>query len=342
MSRRELLAKVIVRSGAERLRLRASRWGRCRRRLTILAYHRVARAYDYPWLDESLISAYPAQFEEQVSYLARNYSVLTFSRLERLWQSANLPENALIITFDDGYLDNYEVAFPILRRYRVPATFFLTTDYIGKRELFWWDRVYLWVTQTPKESLHLKVGSEFVAYKLGSAEVRRGVVRELLGLMKQVSDSERQGLLKQLAAECRVARCDTWNYQATMTWEQVQEMFRAGMEFGAHTATHPILTKVEDVERLRLEIRESKRQIEAHIGRKVNCFCYPVGLREAMDQRVREVLKEEGFCFATSAIHGVNMAGESDPLALRRLWITPQDRFEVFKAKLLFPGVFRY
>src|SRR5690606_39209820 len=109
--------------------------------LAVLAYHRILSPHGHPY-DRALIEATPEQFDDQMAMLRKRYAVLDPGELaELIRHPSKIRSFCVALTFDDGYLDNYTVAFPILKSHGLRATFFLPTSYVGTRHLPWWDRV---------------------------------------------------------------------------------------------------------------------------------------------------------------------------------------------------------
>ncbi len=343
MSKREAAAGLLHWSGAGSLSLVWQRILGRREKLAILAYHRVAEPEDgFGFLDEELISATPAQFDEQISYLTQHYHLTTFSQLQKAPQEKQkLSPLSVIITFDDGYRDVWDAVWPILRKHKAQAVVFLATDYITSGELFWWDKVYYCLKQTSKDKLSLKSRADWQPLPLTTDTERHRAKTKLIQYLKQAPDGERRQILDELAAETGVKVALPPDWRPTLTWAEVRKLSRKGLEFGAHTMTHPILTQLSD-EALARELQGSRHRISEETGQAVVSFCYPVGIEGAYDERVRGAVERCGFKFAVVAGHGVNNMSAVDPLALRRLRVAPRDSLLVFKQKLLFPQWIRY
>ncbi len=135
LSRRDIAARFLILSGVTRLKELLGGEDK----LLVLAYHRICETEGFTW-DDDLVSASPREFERQIRYIAERFTPITFEELGRILNGRSLmPPRPVIVTFDDGYMDNYLQAFPILKRYKVPATFFIPVGFIGTQRITWWD-----------------------------------------------------------------------------------------------------------------------------------------------------------------------------------------------------------
>ncbi len=306
------------------------------RNLTILVYHRVSEYKQSCPFDHNLISASPEAFEEQVKYLKANYDCMDFGTLSEILKGdLKFRGNALIITFDDGYRDNYDNAYPILKAHGIPATIFIATQFIDKRSLFWWDRVAYTVKQFRGDSFNIN-GYRF---ELGLSS-REDIINEILVILKNLDDCERQNMIEQLEQKLDVSIPQRMAETLLLTWRQICEMSEHGIEIGAHTVSHPVLHKVSQ-EQLIYELRESKRRIEEEIGKKVIAFSYPVNSHGGKDQ-VKKAVRDSGYSFATTLTHGTNKLGAMNPHSLRRLTVELSHDLDGFRAKLSFPQIIKY
>lgn len=288
--------------------------------LTILAYHRIM---DFPpdyLLDEGVISTSPDIFEQEMEFCAEHFHLINFKILKDCLEGRQaLPEHPLIITFDDGYRDNYTHAFPILKKYGLPATVFLTVDHINSSEPFWWDIA----------SFSLKHnGSK------GPLEIR-----QFLRCLKTIPNDERLKKIQELKIrfETALKRLE----RQTLTWEEIKEMSHNGIEFGSHTMTHPVLSQIQSEPELRYELSESKRIIEERLACEVIALSYPVGGQDAFNESVQQKIREAGYDLAISYLHGINkIDGDLNRFNLKRL-DADKISLEKFKSKLAFPYLFQ-
>lgn len=341
MSKKNLLSKMFFYSGIVHLKRRFSK----RNRLIILAYHRILdfdKNFEY---DENLISANVAEFEKQVSFLKKHYNILSLSQVHQLLSTrGKLPPRSLVITFDDGFMDNYENAYSILRKYSVGATFFVTTGLIGKKKLFWFDRC-AFIAKKIKGKLTLVSKKLNHSHVIDNSSNSKCTSSRLLSFLKRVPNQERVEfveLLERYAAENDIKPKGQYALNYPMTWENLAEMKDNGMEIGAHTVTHPILANLSD-EEIKDEIVSSKRDIESRLDINCNCIAYPVGGNEHINSFVLECVKTEGFDIAATYVHGDNIIdSNSDLVSLKRIGVDRSIDIFRFSTIMEFPQFFGY
>jgi peptidoglycan/xylan/chitin deacetylase (PgdA/CDA1 family) len=261
-----------------------------RGRAVILAYHRVLprrQFTEFP-LYEDLVTPLE-DFETQMAWLARRTSVLPLDQLfGALRDDRRLPARTVGLTFDDGYADNYQYAFPVLRRHRLPATIFLATGHVGGASgLFFWDEVARWRSAGVREIEIEGLGRR----RVDLLSHRNRLIRDL----KTYPVDEIARRVRDAAARVGV-RSPRNAADDFLTWEQVREMQQGGIRFAAHTVSHCLLPR-EAPERRKRELDESRSAIERETGRPCTLFCYPDGA--ATEEVAREV-EAAGFAGAVA------------------------------------------
>ncbi len=289
--------------------------------LIVLMYHRVtprARTKYHPYL----VSASTAAFEQQMEYITRHCKVLSIGQLITYRDSgAPLPKNSVMVTFDDGYRDNYDFAFPILKKYKIPAVISLTTAFVDGTMMFWWDKLG-WIIQHTKARA-IRIGSTRV-----SLHNKTHTILVLDDVLKQMKESRRTKILDELARDLKITPPNPG--ELSLSWQQVQEMHSEGIEFAGHTVHHTILSKV-DFPTAKREIDESLRTIERNIGTKVRVFVYPNGQRNDMNDRIHAYLAEKRMEFVLTGLYGPN---EDATFLLKRIGMEAVDDMRMFKIKL--------
>ena len=312
------------------------------RGVTILAYHRVLDIEDadaFPF-DIELVSASVAAFTFQMEFLRTHYQPTTFAALLERIDAGESPRGAAVVTFDDGFSDNYEQAFPVLRRLGMPATIFLSTGYLDSQQPYWYEQVSHAVLATAADRLALP-GLAPIAIG-GTAAARRDVIKVVMKWLKAVPNQTRLDAVESIKAQLGGADLPLRDRRsAPLTWDQVREMSAAGIEFGSHSVTHPVLSKVGS-EQLAHELAASKRRIEEATGKPVSTFAYPVGGEDAYNDTVRAGVRNAGYRLAVSYRTGVAAPGRWDFYAVPRLAIEPYMDPLLYKATLAAPEVFAY
>lgn len=294
-----------------------------RARLLILMYHRVLRRRD-PLVPDAVDEA---EFETQLGVLARNFTPLPLSEAAVRLRDGTLPPRVVVVTFDDGYRDNHDVALPLLERYGVPATFFIATGFLDGG-IMWNDMVI--------EALRRAQGSAIDLTPLGLGvhpvtddDARYRSILALIRRLKYEPPAERQEHVARIAAVTGQPLPD----DIMMSSRQVLELSERGMEIGGHTLNHPILSRI-DARQAEREIVEGRSHLEEITGSKVRSFAYPNG-KPGEDYRREHVdmLHRNGFSCAVSTSWGC-ATYRSDIMQLPR--IAPWDRTASrFAARLL-------
>lgn len=288
----------------------------------IIVYHRVCPDPEFRYTD----SISPQTFERHLRYLSRNHEILSLPDLVDYVQSGESPQaRAAAITFDDGYRDNYLYAYPILKRFRAPATFFLATGYIGGGRPFWWDQVSYVIKHT--FTIRLDLGT-LGSYWLQSEENRSLVSRMIIERLKTMPDHERNVEIERLCALCEAEVSSRVGEELVLSWKDVEEMDRHGMLFGAHSVNHGILTRMR-LDLAKNEIVESKRQLENRLGKAVTCFAYPNGEHSAA---LVQLVRTLGFKLAVSVLPCTLVSRRDDVYSLPRIPVC--EDFDKFKVML--------
>lgn len=291
----------------------------------ILLYHGVVRETPPGIRNASGKHLPEAEFERQIQMLAREYVPMPLEEILFKSRQGSLPKRAVAVTFDDGFENNCTVAFPILERHRVPATFFLSTGLIGTSRRFWVDQLEFLLDQTDRPEMHLK--SVARRYGLRTAAERREALANLKKILK--TDSRRvTEVLEELEETAGVpADSPAQGEHLAMTWDQARRMRRSGLcSFGAHTADHTILSHLSGSEKQR-QIALSKAALERELGEPVRLFAYPEGQSAHFDEESVRLVREAGFSAAVTALFGTNDRNSS-PFHLRRAMVGMPWSFE--------------
>ena len=295
-------------------------------------YHRVAELKDTPTIDSRSVSTTPSIFAQQMRHLARYYHVVSMPDvLDAVRRKQPLRDRSVLITFDDAYADFVDIAWPILRRFRLPATVFVPTAYPGHPEFaFWWDRLYQAFDRTRRTELH---DTPLGTLPLTNPDVRRSSLRALQNYVPTVPHDEAMRLVDCVCDQLveTPVRCG-----AVLNWDQLRQLARDGVTLGAHTRTHPIMTQLPP-DRIREEVIGSQQDLATEIGFTLPIFCYPNGDH---DDIITTILREEGILLGFTTLVGDNELNSTNLLRLRRIGITPRSSLPVFSLRLLRPGMY--
>ena len=302
--------------------------------LTVLNYHRIDDP-SHEDFDTFLpnISATPSDFALQMDYVAQHYNVISGAELVAFVKGKRkLPARAAIITFDDGYLDNYTKAFPILKARNLPAIIFLTTDFIGTGKPFYWDLIAYCFHHTTLEKVDLPyLGSQVWVDESTRAEI----MYSWIGLLKELSESEKRKIVDQLPELMKVSVPEDAFGNIMMSWSNARELSENGIEMAGHTVSHPILTRLPP-EEASWELINCKRQIEDQINKRVISFAYPNGRSADFNSELIRRVQQAGFEVAFTLLPGQMRYGDipKNRFAIRRVFLSYKDTFPRFAAKL--------
>lgn len=294
--------------------------------LRVLTYHRVDEPERHPALYPGLISATPEAFDQQMSYLAANYYVVSTPELIDACRTGRpLPPRSVMVTFDDACCDFAEHAWPTLKRYRLPATLFVPTAFPDHPErAFWWDQLYQAVSATERrDDLDTPLGR----LPLRTATQRSGTYAQLKDYVKTLPHHTAMEWVAQACAELG----PTQPVHNVLGWDELRRLAHEGVTLGAHTQTHPLMNRVS-LEEVCAEAVGSLRDLEREVGQVSPIFAYPSG---GFNDQVVAVLRREGFKLAFTTVRGVNDMREADRLRLRRINIGRRTNLSLFRARLL-------
>lgn len=308
------------------------------KRLVVLAYHRINDEPDasYPF-QEDTVSATPEMFRQQLAFLKRYCFVTTFKELAHL-VAANetIPDNTVIITFDDGYRDNYDIALPILSEFKLPAVVYVVTENIDSGQPFWFDILSYALIHAPNGRLSVLDGQHTFDI---SNENRKLLRRSFGDLVRTLDDQARVQAIRELVdfSKCRDEL--EAHERMVLTWPEVTEMHCAGIEIGSHTVTHPFLSLLSD-EQLKSELMDSKCRIESVIGSPVFSLSYPTGGRAYYDERTLKLASACGYRFAVSYEHNALPYSHDARFEIPRIHIELDVGQELFEAYTMMPNLF--
>jgi peptidoglycan/xylan/chitin deacetylase (PgdA/CDA1 family) len=311
-----------------------SQW-RHRKQAVILCYHGVVQGGEDNYSNRNAVTA--ETFERQMAYVARHYHVLPLPELvRRLIAKEPLPDYALALTFDDGFRNNVTVAAPILEKYKLPATVFLTTAFIDSEKLGLWTERVDWLLQcADKPAVTVEIDGNARELTLSTARDRIIASDVIRAHLKALSPKERESSIMQLAEKIGATRRIDGQLEeryAFMTWKEARGLLTKRITLGSHTHTHAIMSTLSLAE-AHFELSMSQKLIEAELDGKCELFCYPNGGPRDFTTRDKELLHKLGYAAAVTLIPGFN-DHRTDRYELRRFNIVRSNDFNFFLAKL--------
>lgn len=266
-----------------------------------------------------------AALATQLAHIRRRYAPVSLNQVaDWLTSGVPIPDNACAVTVDDGYRDFFEVAYPLFREYRIPATVYLVSDFLDGKLWLWTDCVRYAFRRTQMEAASMELPDGAVLhFELDSAAKRLAGSRRMAEALKRLSNADRLAFLDCLPGLLKVSlpKVPPGEY-APLRWDQVRASAGPLIEFGAHTATHPILSSVSSERELAAEIDGSKRRIEEELDRPVAHFCYPNGSPRDIGAAAIEAVRAAGFRTAVTTETGL-VSTSDDRLRLRRIGVEP-------------------
>lgn len=272
------------------------------------------------------------QFDWMMRLIARNFSVLRLEEAIVRLAAGTLPAAAACITFDDGYRNNVELAVPVLQRHGLVATFFIATGFLGGGRM-WNDDIIEAVRRLGAEDAAWEsfgLGS----HKLTTPADRLQCLADVLPRLKYFPHQDRAQVARTIARQAGVAE----QTEVMMDQHGVASLIAAGMEVGAHTHTHPILSQI-GADEVRAEIVHGRKELETMTGCPVRLLAYPNGnTRRDLGQRDADIVRELGFICAVTTDAGIAKQATNPYLVPRFTpWDRTQGRFAM-RCALAFAG----
>ncbi len=308
---------------------------RHRKQAVILCYHGVMHGGENNYSNRNAVTA--EMFERQMAYVARHYHVMALPELvRRLSARENLPDYTLALTFDDGFRNNATVATPILEKYKLPATIFLTTAFIDSEKLGLWTERVDWLLQCADKPA-VTFDFDGSARELLLATVRDRIIASdaIRAHLKALPPKEREASIMELAEKIGAARridAKMEERYAFMSWKEARGLLNKRITLGSHTHTHSIMSTLSLAE-AHFELSMSQKLVEAELDDKCNLFCYPNGGPRDFTPRDKELLHKLGYSAAVTLIPGFN-THRTDRFELRRFNIVRSNDFNFFLAKV--------
>ncbi len=302
-----------------------------RSRAVILMYHRVRRDSS-PATNATSHAGFDAgvsvrHFERQMRFIRERLAPIGLGELvDRVREGTELPPRAVAVTFDDGYRDTFDLAYPVLRRHGISATVFVATAFIDSPGLLWWDATAEMIRRTSVASLDLWSAAALAQRGSGSPggplplKTPKDRIRATEILVERVRVLPPARVAEALATlQAALHVDDSWRAEThlTLSWEQIREMARNGIRIESHTHTHPNLALL-DPGQVEDELRRSRTLIEEHTGRLVRGLAYPWGIAGTYSEETARIAARCGYHYACAV--GIGSVGvETDPFTLARL-----------------------
>lgn len=312
LNKREFLARCLRNLGLIALAERRARPG-----LLVLTYHRIGDPSAHPYY-APVASASAEGLKAELTALKRTHRVIG---QDDLFSPGGFDpkEPTALVTFDDGYRDNFDVALPVLKALGVPATFFLPPAFLQAPRLPWWDHIAYVVNRTEARVLRLDVPRP-IEIDLTRTPRPEAIARVVWAYFDDLGIDERR-FRAELEDRAGVHVDDErLGRDLFVTWDQARALVAAGMSVGSHSLTHRDLGRLTEDEQ-RTELVESKRVLEAELGREITTLAYPYGWPGTYGATTTRLARESGYRAAFTSSIGINKPGATDPYAISRLGV---------------------
>ncbi len=310
-----------------------------RHHIVVATYHRVGNA-EQLWPDPpGMAEATVEQFEAQMDWIGQRCNPIT---LEQTLQVAHgkdaFPNRAVLVTFDDGYIEDLQRVLPALRRNNIRPVVFLPTAYVGTRLRFWWDRVGVCLQTTSKDHLVLPEAG-MMNLPLSTAAQREEATWRLLTRARGLRPEAKEQFLAGLERELEVGKTSEADRPVVVGWDDVQRL-RADMDFGAHTETHPLLSSLS-AEEARAEMAGSKSVVEEKLQIPCHSFAIPYGDSTAYTSQTLHVASQVGFSLVFTLEESLrNLRWQGGAAIMDRMTFDQRDGVTGMAAKITWPRVF--
>jgi peptidoglycan/xylan/chitin deacetylase (PgdA/CDA1 family) len=321
-----------------------ARWGmierlmKARRRLrvpllTVLTYHRVTTREEVGELDPCTLDADIEGFEAQLDFIVKHFNVISMAELARAAEK-ELPPNPLLLTFDDGYRDNFEVVLPALKRRSLRATFFIVTSYPETGRLYWWDRIALLVHRAEREPVELETPRLVLRPVSDPAGTRKGLLRLLKRTPGIDPDLFTESLARQLGVTLDAEEERVMARRTIMSWEQILALRDGGMDLESHSHRHRVFATLTDAE-LAHDLRQSREIMYGKLGTWPRALAYPTGREPCARDRAETA--RAGFELAFTNGSGIGEMWRLRPFEVPRIAVDGDLSPELFRAFVTLP-----
>jgi peptidoglycan/xylan/chitin deacetylase (PgdA/CDA1 family) len=298
----------------------------------ILLFHSI-NDNDSPFIKGTNASVSRDTFENYLKYISKNYQIISLQSLVHSLHQRRIPRRSVVLTFDDGFADNFHIAYPFLKRYRIPATIFLSTDCIQNKKPIWIQELYYLINKVGVQPIintlyTLSQNVEIPPY-IARIPLNKNSQKNIEEYMAYaITKNARDQILLTLYRHFNIQRKKVFSKRKLyLTWAQIQQMNKDAIVFGNHAASHTPLSTMSSVEQ-EDEIVRSKKLLEKHLDINFVPFSYPYGGRKDFTPVTKEIARTSGHSCILTAMPTLNDENTS-PYDLGRINIddVPVHRF---------------
>lgn len=295
----------------------AYQWARLPDGVYCFNYHRIGDPLQTQF-DPNVFSCTAESFKRQLRFFKQHFQLINLHKLQQLIDAPAMTRGKYaLITFDDGYMDNYELALPLLQQEQVQAVFFVSPDFVGSQIVPWWDQVAWWLRHS--SSRQVSLAGKILSLQPGNSKVIAESIRQLLALLK-ADPRELNVKLAELYQQLKPEQDVPADCRLFMGWPELKQLLQSGMSIGSHTCGHQILSHLSSDEQRR-ELSSSKEQLEQELATEISALAYPVGDEHSYTPVTQQLASSVGYKLAFSFTNSYNLLPLNNPLAISRLGI---------------------
>jgi peptidoglycan/xylan/chitin deacetylase (PgdA/CDA1 family) len=284
-------------------------------KVIILLYHRVL---DNPGKNHLGTIVSTRRFKEQMKFLSKNFNVMN---LEEAFEDTS-SRVKVVITFDDGYVDNYMCAFPVLKQLDLPAHFFLATDYVSKNRPIWdWELKLL----LDRSNNNVSININDIVFNRKNYGSDKKFLWDIIFSLKFLGPEERNFYFIEIKKQLNINEINFDNDRC-ITWDEAREMQSAGMHFGSHGCSHSSFAKLSK-EILKKEIVESSNRLSNELGTRTRHLAFPFGSKDDFDKKIIQEVLNHDYHRCLLNVAGYNIS-DKNPSSLKRKVITDDTNFK--------------
>jgi peptidoglycan/xylan/chitin deacetylase (PgdA/CDA1 family) len=293
-------------------------------------YHRIGDASKTEY-DPNVFSCDENNFSEHMHYIKENFTVINLSDIPAILKGNIKAKRYALITFDDGYFDNYSKAFPILVKNKISATFFLATNFMNDAEIPWWDQIAYLVRHAQVDEIKLDNWPGSITISKDDISTS---IRKVLDIVKVNNGSTIEDILTELEYKLQIPNAELVNREPLfMTWDMAREMISSGMDFGSQTCSHRIMSHLS-VDEQSHEAKTSKEIIDKELDTSITAFAYPVGGKDSFTTDTISIIKKY-YELSFSFISGINTSHSLNEFCIERISVDSNCNATQLSHKLL-------
>ena len=278
----------------------------------ILLYHGVTNSESYGIENSSGKHIKAEEFKNQMKWLSKNKKVVSLKEVNEI-------KGSVAITFDDAFKNVHDIALPILKKYDLPSTFFITTGFVESEKLFWVDRVEHMINYPKNSFIELSM-HEKRFWPISNNEDKLYAMNTIKAILKKLDPNARDKMIKDLESQAGWNKDRLPENYKTLSWDDVKDLHELPKyEVGGHTVNHEILSYLNDKE-LDYEIGDCVKTLSKKLGSDIDSFSYPEGQETHYNDNVISVLKKYGIKICPSAIDG-EISESDDNFNLKRIMV---------------------